>query len=93
MEAYIPNDLSFSQLPLSFHYYDPLLAIIQQNISNHKKEMAFMKERVAFEIYNKLDSQMQLKRFMGIDKQRTKLSWKYNVLSEGTKLDIDHHNS
>jgi len=35
-EAFIPNDLSQDKLPLSFKYYDPIIAIVAENISDQK---------------------------------------------------------
>lgn len=43
------------QFPASFRYYDPILAIIQENISTLKKEMVYLKEKVAYGIYQKSD--------------------------------------
>ena len=36
-EVYIPKDLSQDHLPISFRYYDHLLACAQEGISDHKK--------------------------------------------------------
>ena len=37
IEAFIPKELSMDQLPLSFWYYDPILSIVAENISNEKR--------------------------------------------------------
>ena len=34
-EVQIPADLSQSKLPHSFRYYDPVLAMIKENVSDH----------------------------------------------------------
>ena len=36
-EVYIPKDLSQSQLPLSFRYYDPILKICSERMSAERK--------------------------------------------------------
>ena len=32
--TFIPKDLSQDHLPMSFRYYDPIIAIVSENISN-----------------------------------------------------------
>jgi hypothetical protein len=44
MESLIPNDLSQDKLPYSFRFYDPIIAIIQENISDNKKEKLEFKQ-------------------------------------------------
>ena len=37
-ETFIPQELSQDNLPHSFRYYDPIIAIVQENISDTKRE-------------------------------------------------------
>ena len=40
------------------------------------KQMAYMKEKVAFTIYNKSDTGMQMKRLVGLEEEQQKMSVK-----------------
>lgn len=42
-EVFIPNQLSQDHLPLSMRYYDPILQIVDLEISNDKKEYFYSK--------------------------------------------------
>ena len=37
-ETVIPGDLNQESLPMSIRYYDPIIAFVQENISDHKRE-------------------------------------------------------
>ena len=43
IETFIPPDLSQDALPFSFRFYDPIIALIQENISNHTRETLSLK--------------------------------------------------
>lgn len=45
----IPKDLSQSSLPLSMRYYDPILAIVQENVADEVKQRSVRSMSVAFE--------------------------------------------
>lgn len=47
----IPEDLSQSHLPLSYRYYDPILALIQEGLSDEVKLRARLMQKTAFEKY------------------------------------------
>ena len=40
----IPQELSQSNLPYSFRYYDPIIAIIQENVSDYRREHLAFKQ-------------------------------------------------
>jgi hypothetical protein len=50
-EAYIPNDLRNSKLPLSFQYYDPIMTIVQQRMADDRKEY-FIKKNLMLKDHN-----------------------------------------
>jgi hypothetical protein len=37
-ETFIPAELAQDHLPFSFRYYDPILAIVQENLARDRKE-------------------------------------------------------
>ena len=37
-ECFIPKELSQDTLPYSFRYYDPIIQIVQENVSENKRE-------------------------------------------------------
>jgi hypothetical protein len=42
-ETFIPKDLSQDILPMSYKFYDPIIAIVQENVSNTKREILALK--------------------------------------------------
>lgn len=55
------------------------------------KQMAFMKERVAFSIYNQTDAGMKAKRMLGLEEEQSKMSVKQRTLDELWNKEVDHH--
>jgi hypothetical protein len=41
MEIMIPENLGQTSQPLSFRFYDPILSIVQENISDDRKEFFY----------------------------------------------------
>ena len=37
-EIFIPKMISIDQYPMSFHYYDPIMHIIQEKMSDQRKD-------------------------------------------------------
>lgn len=50
-EVFIPPEISVDKLPESYRYYDPILNIIQQNISEDAREKISLGDRMALELY------------------------------------------
>ena len=46
VEVFINSDLSIDNFPLSFHYYDPVMLIIQQRMSDDRKEYFIKKNKI-----------------------------------------------
>lgn len=42
-ETFIPKDLSQDHLPMSFRYYDPVIAIVSEHVSHLKRENLTLK--------------------------------------------------
>ena len=47
--VYIPNDLRNSKLPQSFQYYDPIMIIIHQRMTDDRKEYFIKKNLISKE--------------------------------------------
>ena len=45
-EVWVPYELSLDQYPQSFHYYDPIMHIIRDNIREHKRELICQKNKL-----------------------------------------------
>ena len=54
-EALIPKELSQDQLPYSFRFYDPIIAIIQDNVEDHGRDIHTMKNRLAYQVHRMTD--------------------------------------
>jgi len=48
----IPQEISQYNWPMSFRYYDSMLPLIQENISNHKRENLMLKQKLAFQLHS-----------------------------------------
>ena len=63
-EVSIPQELSQQGLPLSFRYYDPILAIMQDLISDEKRDLFSCKNLLAYELYRQNDAVNSIKAFL-----------------------------
>ena len=50
-EVFVPYDLSQDHLAASYRYYDPIIAIISENVSNSKREILALKQKVAHKLH------------------------------------------
>ena len=73
---------------MSFRYYDPILRIIQSHCSEDRKDYFTLKNEFnIFQIYGK-NNQANFGKFMGFDKDKEKLSFKYGIINELEKKGI-----
>ena len=79
VEVYVPPDLSQDNLPCSFRYYDPVLAIILENIDESVKERFNIKAQVAFLIHRDNDLRQQVLERLGLieNGKEKKLTFKH----------------
>ena len=47
-ETMIPSDINQESLPMSMRYYDSIIAMVQENISDNKRESMIEKQRLAY---------------------------------------------
>ena len=78
-EAFIPYQLSQDHLPNSMRYYDPIIAIVEKEISHDKKEFFYAKNKINFENYKKYSLKLKVEdKIIGADK---KLSFKHSIVN------------
>lgn len=65
-EANIPTELRITTFPVSFQYYDPILVILQKKMPKLKKQVVFLKEKLAYDIYKSSDPKMMMKGMLGL---------------------------
>lgn len=83
---FIPADLSQSQFPLSFRYYDPLILIVQERMSDERKDYFQMKNSIKKEIYTVADGYTDFLESMGLretkkDKYKKQV-YKYTAINK-----------
>lgn len=83
---FIPKDLSQSQFPLSFRYYDPLIKIVKERMTDDRKDFYRLKNELELKIYRKADSQMQMKEKLGLQESQkrddSKLTFRHTALNK-----------
>ena len=94
-ETYIPNDLSQDKLPMSFRYYDPIIAIISEHVSHRKRENLTLKQKVAHKLHQDGDIKRMILEKTGVHSARGKepLVFKYTAINKKLPVGVNHHNS
>ena len=54
-ELFIPKELSQDLMPMSFRFYDPIIAIIAENVSYYKREKLSLRQELAFKLHTEGD--------------------------------------
>jgi hypothetical protein len=76
-ESYIPKELRQDSLPQSYKFYDPILMVIQESISEDRKEFFFTKNKINFTHYkDKSWKALVYEKFFGTHESE-KLTFKY----------------
>ena len=90
---FIPRELSQDQFPYSFRYYDPIIAFIQENLSDDRREIFNVKHNVAFSIYRENDQKRRLMEFLGMveNGKEKKLTFKHSAVNKKVSKEINHH--
>lgn len=91
----IPNELSQANYPYSFRYYDPIIAIIQENFSEISKDHLTFKQLLAYQLHMNSDLKYKFLNLIGIisNNDKKKLIHKYQPINEKVEPGIDHYNS
>lgn len=77
---------------MCFKYYDPILLIIQDRISEDRKEYFYSKNKLNFKNYKDADLKdiLYKKFFAGED---TKLTFKHQLINKKNRNEINHYKS
>ena len=62
---------------MSFRYYDPIIAIISENISHHQRETLALRQRLAHKLHNDGDIKRILLTATGVIAQKNKEPMKF----------------
>lgn len=85
-EVFIPKDLSQSQYPLSFRYYDPLIKIVKERMTDDRKDFYKVKNELELKIYRKADTQLQMREKLGLQESQkrddTKLTFRHTAINK-----------
>ena len=72
-------------------YYDPLLRIIIENLSEKTKDVLDVKNNVAYTVHYDVDFKTKiLERFGLSGDTKDKLSYKFNVINKRAPYEINH---
>ena len=75
-------------------YYDPLLRIIIENLSEKTKDVLDVKNNVAYTVHYDIDFKTKiLERFGLSGDAKDKLSYKFNVINKRAPYEINHNES
>lgn len=81
-EVFIPKDLSQTQYPMSYRYYDPLIQIVQQRIADDRKDFYKLKNTMKQQCYEKIDQTRRVLEDFGLVESKKesldKLTFKYS---------------
>lgn len=73
-EVMIPEELSQDDMPLSFRYYDPIIILIQERLSQNKREYFKVKKQLGLLFDKKLSLKNQFKELVKVGDQNKKKS-------------------
>lgn len=65
-EIFVPTELNFSNLPMSFQFYDPILQIIQHDISDERKEFFLLRNKMHLDTIKVDDKKSKLIKMLGL---------------------------
>ena len=61
----IPKELSQENYPLSYRFYDPIIATVKENLSKEKWKVLINRYEQAEELYYENDNKVKLMKFFG----------------------------
>jgi hypothetical protein len=91
-ETMIPSDINQESLPMSMRYYDSIIAMVQENISDNKRESMIEKQRLAYNLHLNGDilHNILIKTGMIAPKEKEPLVFKYSALNKKPPQGINH---
>ena len=80
---------------MSFRYYDPMIALISENISSFKRESLAMKQKLAYKLHKEGDIIDFVLTKIGViaNSNNEPLVFKYAALNKKPPTGVNHHNS
>ena len=96
LEIFIPKDLSQDQLPYSFRFYDPILSLINENLSSNRREFFNLRKQVAYMIHRENDYKQQFLEQIGVCEntyKEKKLTQKLVPVDKRAFFQINHNKS
>jgi hypothetical protein len=74
-------------------YYDPLIAIVQENVNDDQRDLFDLKNRIAYAIHRHVDLKQQiLEKLVIIDNgKQGKLSFCCSALNKKSPFEINHN--
>lgn len=85
--------LSQDHLPLSMRFYDPILHIVDTEISDDKKEFFYSKNQINLENFKNTNLKQILKEKLFGAGNDQKLTFKHAIVNQKEYNQIDHHKS
>lgn len=94
-EVFIPKELSQDHLPQSFRFYDPILMLIQERVSNESRKHFNLQNKVAFTLHREADHFLKLKERLGFAEngKEKKPAYKHSSVSNKAATEISHKDS
>lgn len=91
-DVLIPPVLSQSSLPMSFRYYDPIIAFVQEGSDNLTRIKTLQRISTAAEKFNDENLMViMMKKLMGDGKERFQV--KVNSLAKLSLMEVNYNNS
>ena len=87
LETVIPTELSQQNLPASFRFYDPILSIVKENISDEKREIFHVRNK--YNMHRIIDTDKKGEVMRILNGEEKKLSIVPTRINELDRLDID----
>jgi hypothetical protein len=78
---------------MSFRYYDPILRIIQMYCSETRQDFFSLKNEFNINQIWQKNSKAKFEKFMGFDKDKQKLAFKYGIVNELEKKGVEPSDS
>lgn len=92
-EVFIPKDLSQDKLPYSMRYYDPIIAIVQENVSEFSRDQFNLRNFVAYNVHTSEDFKRNLLAFIGIGSGAGKLDQQLKAINARKQVGFNHNES
>lgn len=88
-EIIIPEELSQKKLPLSYRFYDPIMKLIQEDLSKDMREFFSLQRKYTVERLIEEDMQRRILEEMGVssplDKRKENNVFKYSIVNKDEK--------